>query len=493
MSHQTLLQSLGADHLWLLQESSSPSADAIGSLDSAVWSNAAQDASDGPGSLTGLDDSVLTSSSTSGYIQPIVLTTAPAALQDMGESGGEFTIGGWIKTTSSGGTYELYYSSVTIFEFIDLSSTLPTYNSVPAGIGLVSGDNLFFGCQYGTLGNRNIGQLVSSTLPAINDGDWHFFAITRDGTTIKGYVDGVLETMGTIPSGDYSVGTTNTNLRIGAASLPNGSSVDGIIANFAGFFIDADTAYTKTQLDSLYNLLPILTSETGSYDVTPYDTVLTKFNSDGDIVVSVSGGSYVLSGQDVNLSKYSIFNNIEHGSYIFTGQDINLKKAYSIAIAEGSYTLTGQDISAARKASLSNGSYTFTGQDLNLLKSIIFKNLENSSYVLSGQDISYYRTLPLISSVGQFDLLDTDASLIKSSLLSLAGDSYVLTGQDIGLLRKLLFDVDNGSYTLSGYDLDFIKDLLLNIETGTYTISSTDISLLSSLYNRVAFVKFKLR
>ncbi|MGH1337049.1 MAG: choice-of-anchor D domain-containing protein [Aureispira sp.] len=74
----------------------------------------------------------------------------------------------------------------------------------------------------------------------INDGEWHHVAITHDGTTMRLYIDGILDA-----SSNRTLNTLDQNLRIGTISLPS------IGENFIGSMDEVriwDVARTQDQL-----------------------------------------------------------------------------------------------------------------------------------------------------------------------------------------------------------------------------------------------------
>jgi hypothetical protein len=63
----------------------------------------------------------------------------------------------------------------------------------------------------------------------VNDGAWHHLAITRSGTSLYMYVDGVLQTTGTLPSG-FSFGSGSGNTDIGYQAR-DGAHIKGYVSN----------------------------------------------------------------------------------------------------------------------------------------------------------------------------------------------------------------------------------------------------------------------
>lgn len=127
-------------------------------------------------------------------------------------------------------------------QFIDNSATatgLPQGNAARTMEAWIKTTQTSIGniVSWGRIGNNNrnamavssnalafIGQSNDFTgTTVINDGAWHHVAITHDGTTIRLYVDGVLDA-----SSNRSFNTLDQNLRIGTISLPSsGENYEG--------------------------------------------------------------------------------------------------------------------------------------------------------------------------------------------------------------------------------------------------------------------------
>jgi hypothetical protein len=133
----------------------------------------------------------------------------------------DFTIAWWMKTTSTGGTGTQWYQ----------------------GNGLIDGEMPGATADFGTslLGNKvafGVGgadTTIQST-GAVNDGNWHHVAVTRNGTSgaMQLYLDGALQAFATGPTGTR---TAPTALRIGCiqtgARYFNGSLDEIRMYNYA--------------------------------------------------------------------------------------------------------------------------------------------------------------------------------------------------------------------------------------------------------------------
>ncbi|MBL7813632.1 MAG: hypothetical protein JNL70_01415 [Saprospiraceae bacterium] len=93
-------------------------------------------------------------------------------------------------------------------------------------------DSFYFGINGGGGGSGKLsaffagvssGWLYSTT--TVNDGNWHHVAAVRNGTTVQLYIDGVLNTTGTVTSGNISTGTAPVyiGVRTGQSSFFLGS------------------------------------------------------------------------------------------------------------------------------------------------------------------------------------------------------------------------------------------------------------------------------
>ena len=86
-------------------------------------------------------------------------------------------------------------------------------------------------------------QVISAT--TLNDGNWHFFAGVREGTSLKLYIDNLTAVTGTIASG--SLTNPNGTVMIGKAAV-NSFLFNGELDHFAVF----DYALSASQITSLY-------------------------------------------------------------------------------------------------------------------------------------------------------------------------------------------------------------------------------------------------
>ena len=141
----------------------------------------------------------------------------------------DFTIVGWIKTSA----------------IDDLQAMLGQYNRGSAGRMILYGSLVTY-LDHARLfiSGANPSTTVLESLTATNDGLWHQIAVTRDGTTFKMYIDGILE--------DES--TTTATILIGF-NTKIGSS-DGSRHMFDGLIDEVriySTALTASEIKALYD------------------------------------------------------------------------------------------------------------------------------------------------------------------------------------------------------------------------------------------------
>ncbi len=141
--------------------------------------------------------------------------------------GTNFSLSLWVKTTDTGGTGAQWWSGKGLVD------------------GEVSGSAADFGAA--VLNSKFVLGIGSpdttiSTVSAINDGNWHHLAATRDAVSgaIRLYVDGVLNNSGTGPTGPRS---SPPNLRIG--SIQTGST-----GGFLNGTVDEVRLYDRVLTDS---------------------------------------------------------------------------------------------------------------------------------------------------------------------------------------------------------------------------------------------------
>jgi hypothetical protein len=153
--------------------------------------------------------------------------------------GNTWTVGAWFKWVESPvtrGTGNVSHTILGKSGGIATAATFTLYNGINTAYGTTE--------NYTMIGLRGVNTAVSPS--AVNDNNWHYAAITWDGSTAKMYFDGEYQ-------GDANVGTAveqSQNLIIGSTS--NGSSshcFQGTIDEVLLF----NTALDSTQIENLYN------------------------------------------------------------------------------------------------------------------------------------------------------------------------------------------------------------------------------------------------
>jgi hypothetical protein len=228
------------------------------------------------------------------------------------------------------------------------------------------------------------------------------------------------------------------------------------------------------------------------------------------LTVSLSGGSYALTGQPVALKAARILP-LAQGSYSVTGQAVALKRGARLPAVQGSYTLTGQAVAlrAAHVLAASSGSYAVTGQNLTLTRSLRLALAQGSysltgqavglthatagaftltasqgSYVLTGQAVGLVSGRRLVASQGAYTLTGQALALRAARLLSATAGSYTLTGQPVALKRGARAALAQGSYALTGQAVGLTYAhagaFVLPITAGAYTLTSNAVGLMAA-------------
>lgn len=114
----------------------------------------------------------------------------------------------------------------------------------------VNNSLLFLGCSdnYTTTDEYEIGTVN------VADGLWHIVSVVIEGDTFYFYVDGVLDVARTlaVATGDRSVGSTNSNMQISAASRDGGQKdAMGFNGDFGFVYIHGES-FTPTQVAHLH-------------------------------------------------------------------------------------------------------------------------------------------------------------------------------------------------------------------------------------------------
>ncbi len=186
---------------------------------------------------------------------------------DLSGNNNNGTVNGATLTTDRNGNANSAYSFDGINDFISLASynfflgntsrsiafwiqTNQTQNGIPVSIGTASYNNCF-NVRYGAGAPGVVGVMgfttdyYPTTGTSIINNAWHHVVVTHNGTTLKIYIDGILDN-----SSNKSYNTTGTNNFIGKSNQSGGESwVSGKIDN-VGFW---NRALTPQEITSLYN------------------------------------------------------------------------------------------------------------------------------------------------------------------------------------------------------------------------------------------------
>lgn len=241
---EELVSTYGAIRSWALDDASEPIIESVvGAPVSAIGTITYE--VQGPSVVPeGLEKAILTDNSS--YLFCYDRAVVPVDMQSLGSTTNGFTAGGWVKTLSNGGFGSYWY---TAYPLMELKQETTTETKVTFSLGVDTGGVLACGIAWD--GTSGWNKLVSA-LPVINDDNWHFIAVVRDGATITLYVDGVAEAF-TISNVDMSPGTVFTNLTIAANTNNFGGVLSSVRGSFAGFFL-SPSILTGPDILNLYNL-----------------------------------------------------------------------------------------------------------------------------------------------------------------------------------------------------------------------------------------------
>lgn len=162
----------------------------------------------------------------------------------------KFSISLWVKT-SEARTGSSYWTHPTILGLATSGS-----GSGDFGLCLNNGKPGFFG---GLVAN-NDNSYYSAT--SVNDDTWHHLAAVNDGVTVKLYIDGALDTGGSILSG---LPLANTGFYLGKSNLPDPLGYAGVIDDLRIY----NRPLSAAEVDALFasapsNNLPLAVTRTGA-------------------------------------------------------------------------------------------------------------------------------------------------------------------------------------------------------------------------------------
>jgi hypothetical protein len=196
---------------------------------------------------------------------------------------------------------------------------------------------------------------------AVDDGKWHNWVMTWDGTTIGAYRDGIPVVLTDVSSSGTPSGNLNSNIadtRIGAVVLQSNSP-----SYFPGQIADVricDIVLTDSEVWDIYS------NPTGI--ILPRRRASRPNVVTGGFTIVAGAGSYSIAGTDASL-KFGRLVSAASGAMVLTGSDINALFGRRIAAETEAFVITGSDINPefGRKISLASGVFTISGKPASLL------------------------------------------------------------------------------------------------------------------------------
>ena len=209
------------------------------------------------------------------------------------------TFGIWFKTTVPSGTNQSIFGSGT------------SASNEQFVLYMVSGKDYFSGYAADIQGNI-----------VINDGEWHLFIVTYDGSNARLYVDGKYDATYT-----GTLATTGTSIYIGCGPGLTGDSFTGSL--WEPFILNR--VMSPSQISQYY-----------AWATRKPQNWMQK-------AIASTGISYVITAAQ--------------GAYTYTGFAVSFIKNLGIALAQGAYTYTGVAVSfiRTRVMAIVTGLYSLTG------------------------------------------------------------------------------------------------------------------------------------
>jgi hypothetical protein len=152
---------------------------------------------------------------------------------------GNFTVGVWIKTSTTGATQIIFqtYSENTYIAGIVLF--IASTNKLRISVGK----------NTGTVANVDYKAFSGNT--TITDGNWHFVVGVWDGSYLRLYVDGVIDTPAVAWANAPAYAATNY-VRVGCINA-TGTNANFVTGQLDDVFLLNGTALTAAQIALLYN------------------------------------------------------------------------------------------------------------------------------------------------------------------------------------------------------------------------------------------------
>lgn len=376
---------------------------------------------------------------------------------------------------------------------------------------------LIYGYQDGHVNVFNNGayptESATDTQMSAPAGSFSHVVYTANGTTLRGYVDGVeivnvsanLDVTGL----DYlAVGGSTTGNYFGGSideykissvsraatwietehlnqSSPGTIGTSSEWEDSAGgptYTLALDSAsFTTTAQDADLLASRKLTAGSASYVTTAYDAALAY----GRRLVAESA-SYATTAQDVELLANRVLS-ADSAGYTTTAQSADLLHNKALAADSASYQTNAQDVglSFVRVLTAESASYTTTAQDAGLLASRVLA-ADTASYTTTAFDAALVYTpaggpeYTLVAEQASYNTNAQDAGLKLSRILTADAAVFNATAYDAGLYANRVLTADYAQYTTTAFDAGIIKSYLLTADTANYTTTAFNADLVYS-------------
>lgn len=314
---------------------------------------------------------------------------------------------------------------------------------------------------------------VAASSTAVSTGLRHLLG-TYDGANISLYVDGVLAAQ-TACTGAFD---------------NHASNWISLLSDYSGWTADTHNRCLNGDLflARIYNNGKTA-AEAAALAANPWrlfepETVMVPVaaGGGGSYTLTVTPGSYAVSGQSVNLRAARKLS-VTQGTYALAGQPVAIGVGRKLAVTQGSYALSGQPVvlRAARRLSVTQGNYALNGQNVTLTKaSASSLGVTPGAYSLSGQSVTLLASRKLTATQGAYSLSGQNVTLTKSAAggLNVTAGSYSLNGQSVGLNTARRLSVAQGAYALSGQQVGlYAAAAPLIVTRGLYVLTGQDVQL----------------
>jgi hypothetical protein len=237
----------------------------------SYWSFDAN-SNDGVGSNNGTDTSMSYTAGKFSNAATFNGTTSKIVISDAAslKPTGEFTIGGWFKTSNTGALKALFASFAGLTNYAGILLEITSGNK----LGFTSSNNT------GSAAGTNFTSLIGTT--TVTDNAWHYVVVTFRNNFAQVYLDGNLEVFGYCLAPAYQA--TNY-VRIGCeaytgtdSQFMNGQIDDLYLIN--GYALDQDTIKAKYDAGTSQGTGSITVTKRGIVTATTYTTVTAYYGTD---------------------------------------------------------------------------------------------------------------------------------------------------------------------------------------------------------------------